>query len=197
MPDDNSAPSPPPLIVAPKSGTEGDVTGGLIPYKNPHALISYYFGIFSLIPFIGFICGLVAVPLGISGLRARKIRAEVRGAVHAWIGIVLGSISAAIHICVGLLILAGIATSHRRSREVELVKVKMNLNYIEAVAYPYFRAHPGARAVSVRDLRVWFPGEVKIQSVAGEQYDTLVIPADGEHLSIKLPDGRIVEYEKK
>ncbi|MFP6587845.1 MAG: hypothetical protein VB814_09375 [Pirellulaceae bacterium] len=33
---------------------QGDATGGLIPYKNKHALIAYYLGIFSVfIPFSG------------------------------------------------------------------------------------------------------------------------------------------------
>jgi hypothetical protein len=37
----------------------GDGTGGLIPYKNPKALLAYYFGVFSLIPVLG-------IPLGIT-----------------------------------------------------------------------------------------------------------------------------------
>ncbi len=40
---------------------EGDATGGLIPYKNPPALIGYYFGIFSLIPGLGLVLGAIGV----------------------------------------------------------------------------------------------------------------------------------------
>ena len=29
---------------------EGDATGGVIPYKNVPALVAYYLGVFSLIP---------------------------------------------------------------------------------------------------------------------------------------------------
>src|SRR5438552_694245 len=60
-----SAP-PPPLPQA------GDATGGVIPYKNPHALIAYYLGIFGLIPFIGILLAIPAFILGIIGLKKKK-----------------------------------------------------------------------------------------------------------------------------
>lgn len=69
----------------------GDATGGIIPYKNPHALIAYYLGIFSCLPFLGFFLGCAAVPLGIIGLKKRKANPLIKGSVHAWIGIVCGS----------------------------------------------------------------------------------------------------------
>ena len=31
---------------------EGDKTGGVIPYKNPSALTSYYMGLFSILPLV-------------------------------------------------------------------------------------------------------------------------------------------------
>ena len=37
--------------------SETDATGGLIPYKNPHALIAYYLGLFSLFPCLGLFAG--------------------------------------------------------------------------------------------------------------------------------------------
>ena len=67
---------------------EGDSTGGVIPYKNVPALIGYYLGVFSIIPC--FPIGLAAVLLGILGLRKVKAQPEVRGTVHAWIGILVG-----------------------------------------------------------------------------------------------------------
>jgi hypothetical protein len=69
---------PPPL---PNSARieEGDATGGLIPYKNPPALVAYYLGLFGLIPALGFILALAAVPLGIYGLKQRKQRPIIRG----------------------------------------------------------------------------------------------------------------------
>src|SRR5215510_11170636 len=76
------------------SETQGDSTGGVIPYKNPPALIAYYCGIFSLISCIPFLFPLpiVALVLGIKGLRKAKAEPHVKGTVHAWIGIACGAI---------------------------------------------------------------------------------------------------------
>lgn len=71
---------------------QGDGTGGVIPYKNPAALIAYYLGLFSFIPLIGLFLAIPALVLGIMGLRARSRNPVIRGSVHAWIGIVLGGI---------------------------------------------------------------------------------------------------------
>jgi hypothetical protein len=75
----------------------GDATGGVIPYKNAPALIAYYTGIGSLIPVLGIILGPIAFVLGILGLRKRKRQPEVKGAAHAWIGIVLGFINIVVY----------------------------------------------------------------------------------------------------
>ena len=69
---------------------EGDSTGGVIPYKNPKALIAYYCGIFALMPCVGLLPGIAGFILGIMGLRYRAAHPETKGSVHAWIGIVLG-----------------------------------------------------------------------------------------------------------
>ncbi len=53
------ASQPPPTIH------DGDATGGVIPYKNPKALIAYYLGIFSGLPLIGLPLGYVALVLGV------------------------------------------------------------------------------------------------------------------------------------
>jgi hypothetical protein len=81
----------------PESDTEGDATGGVIPYKNPPALIAYYCGLFSLaacipVPFLFLPLPIAAIILGIKGLRKAKAEPRVRGQVHAWIGIIGGSI---------------------------------------------------------------------------------------------------------
>ena len=70
-----------------------DATGGIIPYKNPLALTGYYIGIFSLIPCVGMVLAVPAIVLGVLGLRARARDPKVRGAAHAWIAIVTGTIS--------------------------------------------------------------------------------------------------------
>ena len=73
---------------------QGDATGGLIPYKNAPALIAYYTSIFTLLCCVTPVpLGIAPVVLGIMGLQKRARQPEVKGSVHAWIGIVLGGIS--------------------------------------------------------------------------------------------------------
>ena len=74
--------------------TEGDATGGVIPYKNPKALIAYYLGIVSGLPIIGLPFGVAAFVLGILGLKARSKNPVIKGAAHAWIGIGCGGVFA-------------------------------------------------------------------------------------------------------
>ena len=69
---------------------QGDATGGVIPYKNPQALIAYYLGIASGIPIIGLPFGIAAFVLGILGLRARNRNPVIKGSIHAGIGIGCG-----------------------------------------------------------------------------------------------------------
>lgn len=79
------------LVGAPQMrNPEGDATGGIIPYKNPKALIAYYMGIIGLLPVMGLPLSVAAVVLGIMGLKERKRQPAIKGSVHAWIGIVLG-----------------------------------------------------------------------------------------------------------
>ncbi len=102
--------TPPPLPAGQSSVPEvqGDATGGVIPYKNPQALTAYYLGIFALIPVIGFFLGIASVVLGILGLRYRKANPQVRGSVHAWIGIILGAVVVIGHLAlVGLMVFVG------------------------------------------------------------------------------------------
>ena len=86
---------------------EGDGTGGVIPYKNPKALIAYYLGIVSGLPFIGFPFGIAAFVLGIMGLKARKRNPVIKGSAHAWIGIGCGGLFTLLW---GLLIIVGIGS---------------------------------------------------------------------------------------
>jgi hypothetical protein len=80
------------------------VVSTLIPYKNPMALISYYLGIFSLIPVLGFLLAPVALILGILGLSYRRTYPEAKGTAHAWVGIVLSSLSLLGHLGVVALV---------------------------------------------------------------------------------------------
>ena len=86
-------PSPPPVALA-----SDDPFGGMIPTKNGPALASYYIGLFSVIPLLGLLMGLVAVVLGIKGLGKAREHPEVKGKIHAWVGIVSGGLFALINL---------------------------------------------------------------------------------------------------
>jgi hypothetical protein len=107
------APQGPPV----NPSAQGDGTGGIIPYKNPKALIAYYLGILSGLPLIGLPLGIAAFVLGIMGLRARAKNPVIKGSVHAWIGIGCGGVfallwgAAVILIIIGLVVAA--AQPHR------------------------------------------------------------------------------------
>lgn len=68
-----------PLAIGSKTTSIGYSTGGLIPYKNPSALIAYYLAIFSLLPIIGLFLGMPAFVLGILGLWDRKRNPAIKG----------------------------------------------------------------------------------------------------------------------
>lgn len=94
-----------PAQVAP-AGQFADATiASIIPYKNPPALVSYYLGVFSLVPFVGIVLGIAAVILGLIGLRAARANPASGGKVHAWIGIVLGGLCALGYITLTILLI--------------------------------------------------------------------------------------------
>jgi hypothetical protein len=64
--------------------------GGLIPFNNSMALISYYCGVFALILPLAIVLGPVAIILGFMGLGKAKEHPEAKGKAHAITGIVLG-----------------------------------------------------------------------------------------------------------
>ncbi|QDT14647.1 zinc finger Ran-binding domain-containing protein [Alienimonas californiensis] len=88
---------------------EGDATGGVIPYKNPPALIAYYLGLFSGFPLIGLPLGIAAFVLGIMGLKRRRENPKVKGSAHAWIGIGCGGFFALLWGAVVVMIVVSLA----------------------------------------------------------------------------------------
>ena len=79
------------FVAPPADDQQSDATGGVIPYKNPPALIAYYCGLFSLaacipIPFLFLPLPIAALWLGIKGLKKANAEPHARGRVHAWIG---------------------------------------------------------------------------------------------------------------
>ena len=91
---------------------EGDATGGLIPYKNVPALVAYYLGIFSLVPCLmglGILLGAPAIVCGVIGLKKRRQNPVIKGSAHAWIGIILGSITSLVTLAgIGFLVFAAL-----------------------------------------------------------------------------------------
>ena len=82
---------------------DGDATGGLIPYKNPQALIGYYLGYLGLLPVLGIPFAIAAIILGFLGYSKSKKNPAIRGAGHAIFAIVAGFL--------GLLCGGGIGTT--------------------------------------------------------------------------------------
>ena len=93
-------PSGPPVVI-----TSDDTLGGLMPSKNGPALAAYYLGVFSIIPFLGIPMGIAAFILGMKGLRKAREHPEVKGKVHAWVGIIAGGVFALLYLAlIGLII---------------------------------------------------------------------------------------------
>jgi hypothetical protein len=65
----------------------------LIPYRNAPALVGYYTSVASLIPIFGLLLGPLAVTLGIAGYRKSLRNQHAKGAVHAWVAIIVGSLA--------------------------------------------------------------------------------------------------------
>lgn len=78
----------------------------MIPTKNVPSLVSYYCGVFSFIPVVGFVLGIVGLIFGFKALAIVKQRPTPGAKVHAIIGIVLSLIFLFIHTGVILLIIA-------------------------------------------------------------------------------------------
>lgn len=83
------------IVLAPPTRSTGvrstapSSASGMIPTGNPPALIGYYLGVGSLIPFLGLVFAPFAIVLGIIGfLRVRKHPAA-RGTAHAILAITL------------------------------------------------------------------------------------------------------------
>jgi len=77
---------------------------GIVPGRNPPALIAYYLGVFSIIPLLGFLLGIAALILGLRGRKIAIEKPEVKGTAHAWIGILLGGFFVLVHLVVVLLV---------------------------------------------------------------------------------------------
>lgn len=84
----------PPVVAMPTASVvvDDNPMSAVVPYKNPKALMAYYFAIFALIPCLGLPLGIAALCLGIAGLKVVKAHPNAHGKVHAWVGILLGGL---------------------------------------------------------------------------------------------------------
>lgn len=101
---------PPPMPAAAPQPDEALAT--IVPYKNPQALAAYYCGIFAVIPCVGAILGVIAVMLGVRGLKSAREHPGTKGTVHAWVGIICGGIFGLIWIACLLMAAIGMASRH-------------------------------------------------------------------------------------
>lgn len=93
--------------------TEDDFLSRIIPYRNQPALIGYYLSVFGLIPCLGLPLAPAAIPLGIVGLKRARREAEARGKIHAWVAIILGSLSSIVWIgLIGLMLYGRLHSGH-------------------------------------------------------------------------------------
>ncbi len=85
--------APPTLSTGVAPAADDAPMSGIIPYRNPAALIGYYLAVFSLIPILGILLGIPAFVLGIVGLRKRLKNPRLKGLAHAWIAIIGGALT--------------------------------------------------------------------------------------------------------
>lgn len=99
-----------PLAVADASTVGNSVVDTFIPAKNGAALASYYLGLFSLFPCLGFPLAVAAIIYGAKGLKAVRQNPEVRGGAHAWVGVICGSLFGLMNLClIGLTLFGFVA----------------------------------------------------------------------------------------
>jgi len=70
------------------SAAGDSVPSVLIPARNGAALSAYYLGLFSIVPILGLPLAIVALVLGVRGLRRFREDPTICGRNHAWVGIV-------------------------------------------------------------------------------------------------------------
>jgi hypothetical protein len=108
---DPSNPYTPPQTSAPgayPAGGSEAIVDTLVPSKNGPALASYYLGLFSLFPCLGFPLGVAAVYYGLKGLANVRANPEVRGGVHAWIGVICGGLFGLLNFAVACMVIIGL-----------------------------------------------------------------------------------------
>jgi hypothetical protein len=87
----------------------------MIPAKNGHALISYYLGLFSIVPLLGLVMGFIAVRSGRIALKAAKADPSIAGTGHAKVGIGCGAMGFLFNLSILLIFLFAIIFGRKSS----------------------------------------------------------------------------------
>lgn len=110
----SSNPYASPLAGSKQTGDAVSAIDTLIPSRNGAALASYYFGLFSLFPLLGFPLAIVAIVSGVKGLANVRRDATVRGKIHSWVGLICGVVFGLFNfVLIAALIVGMIAASRR------------------------------------------------------------------------------------
>jgi hypothetical protein len=102
-------PAHPAPAVAPDNAAEF-----FVPYKNGYAIAAYYLGVFSFIPGIGILLGIPALVLGLKGRRLALEHPQARGKIHAWVGIIMGSLFGVGQLLLLLFVIVGVLVARSR-----------------------------------------------------------------------------------
>ncbi len=102
-----------PESAVPASAADS-VVETFIPSRNGPALTSYYLGIFSLLPCLGFPMGVAAVYFGLQGLSRVRQNPEVRGGAHAWVGVICGALFGLFNLLLIVGAIVGLVIGSRR-----------------------------------------------------------------------------------
>lgn len=89
-----------------------DFVGRMIPTGNKEALVSYYCAFGAFLPFVGPLLAIVAIVMGIKGVRLERRHPEVRGGCHAWFGIVAGFFLGLLGLGMTIGIVWGLSSKH-------------------------------------------------------------------------------------
>jgi hypothetical protein len=109
----NNRPAVPPVNQTPPAAPD-NVGEFFVPYKNGYAIAAYYLGIFSFIPGIGILLGIPALVLGLKGRRLALQHPQARGKIHAWVGIIMGSLFGVGQLLLLLFVIVGVLVARSR-----------------------------------------------------------------------------------
>lgn len=91
----------------------GSAIDRLIPSRNGAALASYYLGLFSLFPLLGFPLAIVAIVMGVNGLKNYNENPAVRGKTHSWVGLICGVLFGLLNLLLLGGLIAGLVAARR------------------------------------------------------------------------------------